>query len=101
MTHVNPDRWKQTYKVQIKGSRAIEIMKILRPHMGLRRGERIDSIVSAYSPRRYRKLTTDEALAIKRRKGLARARDIAAEYGLHIKTVEMIWSGRRWNQLEV
>lgn len=100
-TRRNTERWKVSYKTQLKGSRAIALMRQLRPLMGERRGARIDAILADLegtpTPRR---LSEQEARAVLARKGQARARDVAAEHDLSIKTVEMIWRGARWGQLQ-
>jgi hypothetical protein len=94
-------KWKPSYRVQLKGARAVQLMQAVRPHMGARRGAKIDAILATYAPPTGRRLTEAEARHILARKGLARARDVAAEHDLHIKTVEQIWRGRLWASLHL
>lgn len=40
--------WKPTYAVHLRGSRAIEWMKLLQPLMGDRRKEKIDRVINSF-----------------------------------------------------
>jgi len=42
---VRDSNWSQTYKLQIRGARAIKWMKEIYPYMGLRRQARIDEVL--------------------------------------------------------
>lgn len=44
--HMKPRR-KQLYITKVVGFCALELMKLLRPHMGARRGKKIDELVHA------------------------------------------------------
>ena len=93
-------KWKPAYKIQIKSSRAVNVMRAIRPHVGGRRGAKIDVILAQYEQSsKKRRLTEIEAREIKSLKGQVRARDVAADRGLHIKTVEEIWRGKNWGHL--
>lgn len=48
--NLNP-KWKQTYRATIKGQRAVDLMKLLYPHMGQRRREQIDAAIDAREKR--------------------------------------------------
>lgn len=39
-------RWKWTYRTQVEGVGAAEMLVMIRPWMGLRRGERIDQLLA-------------------------------------------------------
>lgn len=40
--------YKDTYRAQVCGRRAVELMRTVRPHMGDRRGARIDELLEVY-----------------------------------------------------
>jgi len=42
---VRNKKWQQTYKLQIRGQRAIKWMEDIYPYMSIRRKERIDNII--------------------------------------------------------
>lgn len=47
-----PERnWKESYRVILRGTRAVEIMRNLKPFMGERRQRQIDKALASYSPR--------------------------------------------------
>lgn len=97
----NPDRWKTCYVVKISGTRAMAMMKLLYPYMGQRRRQKIDEILEKYKnlvPKH--KLTEVQARTILSFKGTTPAREVAEQFQLHIKTVEKIWSGKRWPRLQ-
>jgi len=50
--------YKQTYTCRVTGDRAAELMRALRPYMGLRRQKQIDKALSCYVPGRN-KITED------------------------------------------
>lgn len=99
---LNPGKWKRTYKLDIKGSRALKVMELVYPHMGKRRRERIDEILHMFKeqPIRTPKLTEAQARDILSLKGLHSAREVAGQFQLSIKTIEKIWKGSRWPQLQ-
>jgi hypothetical protein len=41
------DRWKPSYRVQLRGQRAVDLMLALRPLMGKRRQGQIDVAISS------------------------------------------------------
>jgi len=43
----NP-KWSTTYIISVRGSRAIALMRRLRPHMGLRRQAQIDAAIGSH-----------------------------------------------------
>ncbi|MFC5598480.1 hypothetical protein [Deinococcus cellulosilyticus] len=97
----NPERWKTCYVVKISGTRAMAMMKLVYPYMGQRRRQKIDEILGKHgnlTPKH--KLSKAQAQVILTLKGTAPAREVASKFQLHIKTVEQIWSGKRWAQLQ-
>ena len=42
--------WKQTFAAQLRGRRAVDLMKRLRPLMGSRRKQQIDAALAGYDP---------------------------------------------------
>jgi hypothetical protein len=61
---VRPRRshWKESYSIRLKGSRAVEWMRALRPLLGERRQGQIDRAIASYAPRSNQRL--DEATAL-------------------------------------
>jgi len=77
--------WKPAYIVCLRGSRALELMKELRPLMGRRRQSQIDAAVASYrrKPNPTYKLTQGEVLVIRRRADAGEElRVIAKDYGV-------------------
>jgi hypothetical protein len=52
----NVDRWKPTGRVRLHGSRAVSLMRAIRPWMGERRREQIDAALASYEVKRSRKM---------------------------------------------
>ena len=48
MRTTSPMSAKPQYRTQLQGRRAAELMRLVRPHMGLRRGGRIDELLGLY-----------------------------------------------------
>lgn len=55
--------WKESYTLRMKGSRAVEWMRALRPLVGERRRWQIDRAIASYDPRSNRRLDDAKALA--------------------------------------
>ena len=51
-------KWKDTYSTRVRGKSAVELMKELRPLMGVRRKGQIDEATKAFKP--LRKTFLDE-----------------------------------------
>lgn len=62
---VEKGRYRTEYGARIKGARAVELMKVLRPMLSKRRRAAIDSATAGYQPP-VRKLDFDDAEAIRR-----------------------------------
>jgi hypothetical protein len=92
------EHWKQSYRVVLKGKRAVELMRLLYPLMGIRRRQQIDVALQSYKVKSRTKLTRGQVEVIRGR--LLRGdkqEDIATEYGVHRTTVTKINTGVRWN----
>lgn len=97
----NPEKWKTSYLVQLSGHSAMNMMRLVYPHMGERRKKRIEEILEKYQNIKPRnKLTEAQARDILSLKGLHSAREVAGQFQLSIKTIEKIWKGSRWPQLQ-
>jgi transcriptional regulator with PAS, ATPase and Fis domain len=59
--------WRPAYQVQVKGRKAVELMKMLRPLMGRRRREQIDTALASYKFTRYQSLPPEVIEEVKRR----------------------------------
>lgn len=58
--------WKPTAQLQVKGKRAVHLMRELYPHMGQRRRQQILAALETYAPRDpVRKLTESNVLEIR------------------------------------
>lgn len=55
--------WKESYSIRLKGSRAVEWMRALRPLLGERRQRQIDRAIASYAPRSNQRLDESRALA--------------------------------------
>lgn len=83
--------WQQTYRAQLRGSRAVELMTTLRPLMSLRRQIQIDRAVASFHPhldhwtRRARPWPSDSALLAMA--SLASLRTIAADLSISHQAV--------------
>lgn len=64
----HPEKWRDTYILQVRGSRAVELMTRLRPFMGQRRRSQIDHALESYNPelsdRRKRSFPSSEDLRV-------------------------------------
>jgi hypothetical protein len=62
---VQPRRkhWKDAYVLRLRGSRAVEWMRALRPSLGARRQGQIDRALACYDPRSSYKLTPEDVRA--------------------------------------
>jgi hypothetical protein len=90
-------RWRPSFVAQLRGARAVDLMRELRPLMGTRRKAQIDSAVAGYvGPRLDRKINRQQAREILDRfLGGERAAEIAKEFGVSTRLVYAIREGRR------
>ena len=99
---VRKEHWKQSYRVTVKGRRAMDLMRSLRPLMGKRRQGQIDRALASHDPAfKYRNgktaLTWEQAGAIRlalMAGGSPRA--LADEYGVSYDVVTSIKAGRSY-----
>lgn len=80
-------RWRPSYRVILQHDKAARLMRMLRPLMGSRRQQQIDTALAAreaaLSTRNHPKLTATHYREIARRlDGGERAVDLAAEFGI-------------------
>lgn len=89
--------WKIPYTATLKGSRAVELMKKLKPIMGARRQGQIQRAIDSYKKDPRLKLNMRKAEAIRRRiaKGETHSR-IARDYGIDRATVSYIGLNQSW-----
>jgi hypothetical protein len=90
-----PGVWRPVYQVAVRGLPAVELMRLLRPHMGQRRQRQIDAAIASYRVRRNGKLTPEQAAEIRRRfRAGEQAIPLAAEFGVSKWTVWAIHAER-------
>lgn len=53
--------WQRTYQARLRGEPAVQLMRALRPWMGLRRQAQIDRALASWNPRRHKVNERDEA----------------------------------------
>ncbi len=93
----NEGRWKPSYQLRIKGSRARWWMEHLRPVMGLRRQEQIDIALASYDPDYGRILSHDKARQIRARKAAGEsAVDLGEEFGVTKWMIYAVCQGRSY-----
>lgn len=94
--------WKTAYVIRLRGYKAVELMKSLRPLMGIRRQQQIDKALAAYSGSFF-KLTDNIVRKIKYdlRKGKYTQLQIAKKYGICRETVNKINTGKAKKWIDV
>jgi hypothetical protein len=84
----NPGVWKDSFLLQVRGGRAVELMTTLRPLMGARRQVQIDRALANYDPMgRYRHKQLPDAKELKRRNASKSMRALAEEFGCSRQTI--------------
>jgi len=99
--------WSVLYKSTSRGSRAVELMRLLRPFMGQRRQLQIDRALENYVDKtdemRFvsaNKLNESQVREIKQRIALKHtSKEIAADYGITIFTIREIRQGKIWKHV--
>lgn len=76
------EHWKQSYVVQLRGSRAVSVMQELRPYMGSRRQKQIDKAIACYENKRGKTTEEQRKKAVERLNAGESAHEIAKEYGV-------------------
>ena len=91
--------WKQTYRVIIKGSRAVTLMRLLYPEMGVRRRSQIDQALEGYIYLKRgdntRRLSEDQVKQI-REPGDSTISSLAREFGVSRPTIRSIRDRKSW-----
>lgn len=104
------ERHKNVYRVYIKGSKAVALMRTLYSFMGKRRQEQIDKVLNSYNEIPHSrgmnnpnaKLTEAEATEIKRRLTMGeKVQNIAQEFHVSVSIVREIKLGRTWKHIVV
>jgi hypothetical protein len=87
--------WRTAYSTRVRGSRAVLWMGRLRPLMGTRRQQQIDSAVASYAPDPRRRLTDERAAeALKRLAGGDSVRQVAERLSTSIWCIYDLRLGR-------
>jgi hypothetical protein len=88
-------RFKNTFCVSVTGYPALHVMKQLRPFMGIRRQEQIDSVIASWHPR-PRRISRDQGEEIVHlfRSKQRSAVSLAEEYGVTKWAIYAIHQGR-------
>ena len=93
---VQKNHHKQSYRCMLRGSPAIEWMKILYPYMGLRRKGQIDKALKSHIIKGpHRKVSVEQAREIfERRSNGECPKELAKEFGVTKWTIYAIKQGR-------
>jgi len=98
----NP-HWKQTYRVIIKGSRAVKLMRVLYLQMGARRRSQIDAALETYVERKKgdntRRLSEDQVRQIRKLTGFPIS-TLAREFGVSRFTIRSIRERKSWLHIQ-
>ncbi len=96
-------RWKPVYQFAKCGAPAVELMKLLRPLMGVRRQAQIDAALASYIPRgpgdNTRKLTWEAVREVRRRcAGGESTEKIAQDFNVSGNTIRKIRANKIWKE---
>lgn len=96
--------WKPAFMCHIRGARALELMRLLRPLMGQRRQQQIDTAISSYNPNyrslARRKLSEDQVREIYRLAWSGeKLADVARKFGISRFTVCRIKRAHCWSDI--
>lgn len=99
---------KIAYFIMLRGKRAVDLMMLLKPLMGIRRQQQIDTALAGYDPNLSRNtqiarspFTMEQVRDIKKRLSAGeKVSKIANDYGVKYRTVRRIATGERWAWLE-
>ncbi len=91
-------KWKDNYSARVKGKKAVEMMKALKPLMGERRQQQIEKALASYNIQQ-RKLTEKEVISIRQlcSEGEMTQKQIAKKFQLRRETVNKIHRRKRHN----
>lgn len=96
--------WKTSYQTMLRGSRAVTLMQLLRPFMGVRRQQQIDVAIASYktdtTSRNRRKLSQEQVDEIRRRIAAGEsAYRVAKEFQIAHVTVRRIRDFKIWKSV--
>lgn len=107
----SPNSWKDSYAVKVRGAKAVEIMRQIRPYMSARRKAQIDRALTCWpdkegtlrSGEARASLTEHEVAAIRQRLQTTsvRLRELADEYDVSLHVMKDISAGRTWTHVQV
>lgn len=87
--------WKPSYKATLRGAKAVHLMQLLKPHMGIRRQQQIESVISSYT-HVTKRLTYDQICTILQRCASGESHSsVANDYGLDRSTVSYWCKGKK------
>lgn len=98
---IRKSHWKQPFVCRIRGFRAVEWMKKLRPHMSERRKRQIDKVFDNYIPRRQgytRKLTDTQVKSVLEESDINLS-EVARRFGVNRSVIRKIRSGRTYKHI--
>lgn len=94
--------WKKTYRAKLVGKKAVNLMKTIKPLMGIRRQKQIGLAISTYKDLSNTKLSKSNVLKIKRRlSNKEKHFDIAKDFGVSRSTISYINSGKSWKMVDM
>jgi DNA-binding transcriptional regulator YiaG len=97
--NVRNDLWKQSYRVIIRGSRGVALMRLLYPMMSARRRAQIDAALEKYIPRKKgdnkRRLSEDQVREIRDRIGFTISA-LARGFGVSRASIRDVRNGKSW-----
>lgn len=73
---------KQAWKISIRGTRAVEVMKAVYPHMGARRRQQIDKALACHQNLRGKTSPEQREEIVRRFDSGESAKDLAIEFGV-------------------
>ena len=95
--------WKPAYRVAIKGSRAVALMRVLYPAMGARRRSQIDAALATYIERKKgdntRRLSEDQVRQI-RKETRTTISALARTFGVSRFTIRSIRERKSWAHVQ-
>lgn len=95
------DGWRDAYCVRVRGPRAVEWMRRLRPLMGHRRQGQIDRAIACYAPDPTRHLDDERAAAaLERLAGGESVKEVAQQFGTSVWCIYDLRLGRTHKHLK-
>lgn len=101
--HLRNPHWKQTYRIVIKGSRAVELMRVLYTDVGARRRSQIDAALETYIESKKgdntRRLSEDQIRQIRKQTG-STISALARTFGVSRFTIRNIRERKSWIHIQ-